>query len=578
MTRDDRSATRVTGVSSELRSAARLGEVLAKRYRVVAPVARHVVGRAYHAADTETGQRILLHVVDRGLLPTSDATERYIETLRSHLKIQHAYLPGLRDVGMSGHRVYVAEPYPTGLALRDFVSHRRQQSSRLGLGEMHAVVDRLQSALDVLPRDSRHGFIDASTIWVQLDGIQLSTPFVVSALENDAVAQVLEEHPSASGFAPEVRAGTPHGTSDLYSVAHVMAEALLGVAPDPGATALPGPRLAVNALTALLTERPDDRPRSLRPLLEALASHLVEAPAPPSRVLPRTRTEPYAAMLEEEEEEEVDLPRTRTTPLATAAAPTTTATTAPSLDRPSLHSAGKEADSAEPEVPRTPTKKISRQPDRTQKRRRGTTEELDLRDLEPVDPIPVHRIAANLNAWTGAATRSEKWVRSSHPPFSEITSVGRRPVRPPPIRPRRPIPVPPPRVDPRVFTVATQYPGHRVTATGAAAALEPASWPYTPTFAGLPAWPDVAPWMADADEDTSEGRRHSNHLPSWLRSWMIVVLAMVSGALIIAGGLWMQNEKRRAERERHLEQRYEELRRSGQVHTPEAPPVAEEVP
>jgi hypothetical protein len=276
---DDR--TVVAGASSLV--GLRRGDVLGDRYDVRERLRDDAFTLDYRALDRTTQERVRLREVRPGLLGNRHAVQELLEGLQDVLGLGGAFLPGLRDAGQDGEHVYLVEAWPRGMCLADVFARRIGQGRNLHPKELLPVVARLDAALAVIPDKWHHGDVRARQVWIDAGDLQLTGAFLLDAMPTGAVAMVLQTHPEVRPyFAPEVAEGWAGAPADLYGVAALVWEGLLGEAPPPaGQTSSAVRRLGPlgDVLSQFLAPDPMDRPATLQPLVDAL-SRAAGRPAP----------------------------------------------------------------------------------------------------------------------------------------------------------------------------------------------------------------------------------------------------------------------------------------------------------
>lgn len=258
----------------------RRGEVVGERYEIRDRLREDAFSSSLLAFDQETEDAALVRVVRRDLL--DDAARRQVaQRLQGAVGIGGRFSPGLTDADRDGELVYTVEPVPEGAPLRDVLDRRRHDGSTLEAHELLPVVARLGAALAAVPPPWRHGDVRATQVWIDPERLQLTGPFLLSALPIEVVRRVLESSDDLRRrHAPEVLRGTADDAADRYGVAIIAAEALLGMPPpEPGEAVGQGLGPVGEALRELLHRDPRRRATSLDPLCEALSLH-AGLPAP----------------------------------------------------------------------------------------------------------------------------------------------------------------------------------------------------------------------------------------------------------------------------------------------------------
>jgi hypothetical protein len=269
---DDQFPTLVTDRRGSPRGGARKGEVLGERYEIHDHLGTDAFTDDYRAIDQENDQTVLVHIVDPSLLPERDDASRTLKRLRAVIGYGGRYLPGIVSAEAEGQRVMAVEPWPTGTRLRDVLDVRASRAEPFTLRELLPVTAYLEAALNALPDGHRHGSVIAERIYVAEGQFRLAGGFLVAALPESAVSAVVgADSRLRLAFAPEVLQGGARRSSDLYSTACIVFEALFGRLPAPDEK----PPASLGAVSVRLGEllRRDTyaRPARLTGLVRAMA-------------------------------------------------------------------------------------------------------------------------------------------------------------------------------------------------------------------------------------------------------------------------------------------------------------------
>jgi serine/threonine protein kinase len=273
-------ATTAAGAGLLREAVLRKGEVVGERYQVLEHLAIDAFAGTYRAFDQETEAEVRLRLVHPDLLPDESSRRRLLERLEAALGKGGRYLLPLLDADRDGPRVYVIEPVPAGASLRQVFDERFADGRSFRPVEVLPIVARLAAGLDALPTGFRHGDIRPARIWAHGDELSLGGGYLASALPEGAVAAALQSDAHRAQHAPELAHGGPSPTTDLYGVALVALEALIGALPESPSQAIPASLGGVgDALAGLLVANPAERGQSLSVLLGAL-SRQADAPVP----------------------------------------------------------------------------------------------------------------------------------------------------------------------------------------------------------------------------------------------------------------------------------------------------------
>lgn len=231
---DDQGPTIVSQKRTNPRGGAKKGEVLGERYEIHDHIRTDAFTDSYRAIDQESERAVLVHIVDTSLLPERDDASRTLKRLRAAMGYGGKYLPGIVSAEAEGQRVMAVEPWPIGTRLRDVLDARAARAEPFTLRELLPVVAYLDAALAALPDGHRHGSVIAERVYVAEGEFRLAGGFLVAALPESAVSAVVGADPRLRlAFAPEVLQGGARRSSDLYSAACIVFEALFGRLPAP---------------------------------------------------------------------------------------------------------------------------------------------------------------------------------------------------------------------------------------------------------------------------------------------------------------------------------------------------------
>jgi serine/threonine-protein kinase len=233
---------------------------LADRYRIEKELGRGASAVVYLAEDLRHGRRVALKVVHAALGEAVGA-ERFQREIRTLARLHHPHILPLFDSGVAGGRLFYAMPYVEGGSLRERLDRER----RLPVETVLRIAAQVSSALTyahalgVVHRD-----ITPENIMLSADGHALLTDFGIAYAIEDGLAQGGSRRLTETGVAlgtpeymsPEQSSGEEpvDARSDIYSLACVLFEALIGRPPFTGPNA-----------RAIMARRLVEDPPSLRP-------------------------------------------------------------------------------------------------------------------------------------------------------------------------------------------------------------------------------------------------------------------------------------------------------------------------
>lgn len=256
---------------------AALRAALADRYAVGAELGRGGMATVYVAHDLRHHRRVALKVLDPQLGAMLGA-ERFLAEIRVTAGLQHPNLVPLFDSGEAGGLLYYVMPLIEGATLRA----RLEREQQLPVDEAVRIVCAIAAALDYAHRHGVvHRDLKPENILLQ-DGQPLVADFGISRAVTMAADSRLTSTGTSLGtpsyMSPEQAAANDavDGRSDIYSLACVLHELLVGDPPFTG-------RNAQVVIAKVLGERPSGV-RTVRPSVPvhveaALARALSKLPA-----------------------------------------------------------------------------------------------------------------------------------------------------------------------------------------------------------------------------------------------------------------------------------------------------------
>jgi serine/threonine protein kinase len=272
--------TDVTGSPVSRSRGARPGEVLGERYEILERIGKDAFATNHRAQDQETEKPCVVRLIDPSLLGKTPP-RAIADALSEAIGVGNRFLPALLDADVDEKgRLYVVESPPSGASLREVLSSRRARGDALSPKEALPVISSLAAAVEAIPEPLHHGDVRLDRIWLGEAGLTLTFPFVVAKLPPISVATAAQGDPVLSRtMAPELSRGVSTSAADRFGVACVAYECLTGTLPKPGEPAPERLRSIADALDSLLVKDHEKRPKSLDPLVEAIAK-VADLPIP----------------------------------------------------------------------------------------------------------------------------------------------------------------------------------------------------------------------------------------------------------------------------------------------------------
>ena len=254
-----------------------LDAILTDRYRIERQIGAGGMATVYLAHDLKLGREVALKVL-RPELGAVLGTERFLAEVKITARLDHPHILTLIDSGSAGGLLYYVLPYVRGESLRDLLNREQQ----LGVDQALTITKHVGSALDYAHRKGVvHRDIKPENILLQEGEAMLADFGIALAVQESAGGRLTETGLSLGTphyMSPEQATGDRNvdARSDLYSLASVLYEMLVGEPPMTGKT--------VQAVIAKLMTEPAMHVRTVRPTVSehvdaAVAKALAKVPA-----------------------------------------------------------------------------------------------------------------------------------------------------------------------------------------------------------------------------------------------------------------------------------------------------------
>src|SRR4051812_31853181 len=255
----------------------RLTTALEQRYRIERELGAGGMATVYLATDLKHDREVALKVL-RPELGAVLGVERFLAEVKITARLDHPHILTLIDSGSAGGLLYYVLPYVRGESLRDLLN----RESQLGVDQALAIAKQVGSALDYAHRKGVvHRDIKPENILLQ-EGEAMLADFGIALAVQESGGNRLTETGLSLGtphyMSPEQATGSRSldARSDLYSLASVLYEMLVGEPPMTGKT--------VQAVIAKLLTEPAMHVRTVRetvpvPVDAAIAKALSKVPA-----------------------------------------------------------------------------------------------------------------------------------------------------------------------------------------------------------------------------------------------------------------------------------------------------------
>jgi serine/threonine-protein kinase len=253
-------------VPDEASQLERLKTALTDRYAIKRELGRGGMATVYLAEDVKHHRQVAVKVL-RPELAAVLGGERFLKEIDVTANLQHPNILALYDSGEADTFIYYVMPYVDGESLRDRLSREKQ----LSIDEAVKITTAVASALDYAHRQEViHRDIKPENILLH-DGHALVADFGIALAVSAAGGTRITETGLSLGtpqyMSPEQATAdrTLDARSDVYSLACVTYEMLLGDPPHTGST-------AQAVIAALVTEEPrriTERRQTVPPHIEA---------------------------------------------------------------------------------------------------------------------------------------------------------------------------------------------------------------------------------------------------------------------------------------------------------------------
>ncbi len=215
----------------------RLTSALADRYRLERPLGEGGMATVYLAHDLRHNRQVAIKVLKPELAAVVGA-ERFLAEIETTANLQHPHILPLFDSGEADGFLFYVMPYIEGETLADRIAREKQLPVDTAVGIAASVANALQVAHDagIVHRDIKPGNILLSR------GEPLVADFGIALAVGAGRARLTETGLSVGTpyyMSPEQATGDQAigPTADIYALACVLFEMLVGEPPYPGNTA-----------------------------------------------------------------------------------------------------------------------------------------------------------------------------------------------------------------------------------------------------------------------------------------------------------------------------------------------------
>ena len=225
-----------------------IGAELSKgRYRVTGRLGEGGMGTVCRAEDTKLGRDVVVKVPHKHLLAVPGFAARFAREIRALVRLEHAHVCPILDVGESGGVPFAVMRYLSGGSVEDRRPRNWQgQPAPIMTEDLFPWLEHVAQALDFIHNEGHvHRDVKPGNILFDAHGnVYLSDFGIAKALGQGADSHqvtpltVTGEAPGTPEYmAPEVSMGQPYdGRADQYALAVMVYELLCGRQPFEGST------------------------------------------------------------------------------------------------------------------------------------------------------------------------------------------------------------------------------------------------------------------------------------------------------------------------------------------------------
>jgi eukaryotic-like serine/threonine-protein kinase len=222
-----------------------IGALLEQRYRVDALLARGGMSSVYRGLDTRLDRRVAIKVMDERFADDRTFVDRFEREARSAAKIHHPNVVAVHDQGVdrspNGDLVYLVMELVDGGTLRDLLNERGALPVPLALAIMESVLAALAAAhrAGLVHRDVKPENVLIGHAGEQGSAVKVGDFGLVRAVHSAGTTSASVILGTVAYLSPEqVTTGAATSTGDVYSAGIVLYEALTGVPPYTGDSAI----------------------------------------------------------------------------------------------------------------------------------------------------------------------------------------------------------------------------------------------------------------------------------------------------------------------------------------------------
>jgi len=226
------------------------GTLLAKRYRIVAPVGQGGMGEVYRADDLRLGQTVALKFLPKTIAHIPDAWPRVEREVRIARQISHPNVCRVFDIGESNEGPFITMEFIDGENLASLLERIGRLHTDKGLQVAHQLCTGLAAAheIGVVHRD-----LKPANIMIDGRGRVRITDFGLAALLEELRKDQAREGTPAYMAPEQLTAGEITPRTDVYAAGLVMYELFSGRQAFPPTKRIEQSRQAPPRLTTIIS-------------------------------------------------------------------------------------------------------------------------------------------------------------------------------------------------------------------------------------------------------------------------------------------------------------------------------------
>ena len=215
-----------------------VGEIFAQRYLLTALIGQRDTGEVYRAEDAALGRPVAIKILSPELAREGDFLRRFRSETQAAARLSHTNIVSYYDWGTEAGHPFVVSELCLGGSLRDIIDSGAKlsvaQAVQVGLG----VAEGLKHAHD---QGLIHGGIAPSNILFDAAGRPKITDFALAVLHAGTTLPSFHDRifgPTFYAAPEEIENSELTEKADVYALALVLVEAVLGAYPFVGETTL----------------------------------------------------------------------------------------------------------------------------------------------------------------------------------------------------------------------------------------------------------------------------------------------------------------------------------------------------